>query len=134
MANRGGLPCSAAWAQDGPAEAPAEALAEVPESRDEAAAEQQPDDPQGDLPLVVPDPFEGREITSLAVEGARRYSEDRLRAALGLRAGDAYSTEKVEQGIGHSSRLVDLVFAGLASHLIGGLGEPQHAGSSDRVR
>jgi len=90
---------SAAWAQDGPAEAPAEALAEVPESRDEAAAEQQPDDPQGDLPLVVPDPFEGREITSLAVEGARRYSEDRLRAALGLRAGDAYSTEKVEQGI-----------------------------------
>jgi len=51
------------------------------------------------VPAVVQDPWEGRRVSSIEVEGARRYSEDRLRAALGLRVGDAYSSAKVEQGV-----------------------------------
>jgi outer membrane protein insertion porin family len=51
------------------------------------------------IPTLVEDPFEGRLVESIEVEGARRYSEDRLRAALGLGAGDRYSSETVEQGV-----------------------------------
>lgn len=45
------------------------------------------------------DPWEGRTVLSLEVEGARRYSEDRLRAALGLRVGQPYTSATVEKGV-----------------------------------
>lgn len=45
------------------------------------------------------DPFEGQVVVSLDVVGEQRYTEDRLRAALGLSVGDVYSAEKVKEGI-----------------------------------
>ena len=45
------------------------------------------------------DIWEHRTVLMLEVEGENRYSEDRLRTALGLRIGDPYSGAKVERGI-----------------------------------
>ncbi|MFT7486946.1 MAG: outer membrane protein assembly factor BamA, partial [Candidatus Paceibacteria bacterium] len=45
------------------------------------------------------DPWENRTILLLEVEGENRYSEDRLRAALGVQVGQSYSAVKVERGI-----------------------------------
>ena len=45
------------------------------------------------------DPFEGKTVLSIDVTGERRYSEDRLRAALGVSVGEPYSAAKVEEGI-----------------------------------
>lgn len=45
------------------------------------------------------DAWDGRTVLSLEVEGARRYSEDRLRAALGLRVGQPYDSAAVDKGI-----------------------------------
>lgn len=69
------------------------------ESVTEAPAQEPQPGQEPELPLELPNPFEGRRITSIAVEGARRYSEERLRAALGLQVGDDYSADTVEQGI-----------------------------------
>ena len=66
--------------------------------RAQEAAGEQDDDVPG-VPTLVPDPYEGRKIRSIEVEGARRYTEDRLRAALGLSVGGPYSSKTVEQGI-----------------------------------
>ena len=38
-------------------------------------------------------------VLSIEVEGEQRYSEDRLRAALGLRVGEPYSSAAVAQGV-----------------------------------
>jgi outer membrane protein insertion porin family len=45
------------------------------------------------------DPWEGRTVLSIEVEGERRYSEDRLRATLGLRLGEPYSGAAVARGV-----------------------------------
>jgi outer membrane protein assembly factor BamA len=84
------------------AEDPAPAAQDTaPAAQDTAPAVEDPANAAQDsrLPLVLRDPFEGRTVASIAVEGAERYSEERLRAALGLAVGDPYSTDVVEQGI-----------------------------------
>ena len=45
------------------------------------------------------EPYEGQTVLSIEVEGARRYSEERLRAALGQRVGEPCSGETIEKGI-----------------------------------
>ncbi|MFT7667895.1 MAG: outer membrane protein insertion porin family [Planctomycetota bacterium] len=49
--------------------------------------------------LVREDRFEGLKVLSIEVEGATRYSDDRLRAALGHRAGDSFSRVTIDKGL-----------------------------------
>lgn len=74
------------------------AFAQAPE---QAPAQEPPQEEQqiSGQPSVIQDLYEGRKVISIEVEGAKRYSEDRLRAALGLRVGDRYSNDTVAQGL-----------------------------------
>ncbi len=54
---------------------------------------------QGEAAGPSQDPFEGRTVLSLAIEGANRYSEERLLAALGLSVGEPFKGAIAEKGI-----------------------------------